>query len=301
MPGATGNIELITRYSPEILDEIFAQEAVTTVLEGNNALLRFVNAKTVMIPEYVIDGLGDYSRKDGFPDGDIDLTWTPYTLTKDRGRGFSIDAMDDEESAGLAFGRLQSEFTRTRVVPEVDAYRLSTLFANAISENVVTKKIAANTIIKEWNEAIKVFQDNEVPIQDMILFVSTEVDMLIKNTTELQRQITQTDYKSEQGITFKVRMYEDIPIIVVPKARFKTAYTFGANGFEPLVDALDMNYMFVYKNAALPVKKHEKIRVFAPDTYQKKDAWLFQYRLYHDIFTPKNKKLGIFVSVAPAV
>lgn len=30
MPGATGNIELITRYSPETLDEIFAQEAVTT-------------------------------------------------------------------------------------------------------------------------------------------------------------------------------------------------------------------------------------------------------------------------------
>ncbi len=44
----------------------------------------------------------------------------------DRGRAFSVDAMDNEETAGIAFGRLASEFIRTKVVPELDAFRFAT-------------------------------------------------------------------------------------------------------------------------------------------------------------------------------
>ena len=44
----------------------------------------------------------------------------------DRARLFCVDTMDNEETAGLAFARLASEFIRTRVVPELDAFRLAT-------------------------------------------------------------------------------------------------------------------------------------------------------------------------------
>src|SRR5699024_5260328 len=43
----------------------------------------------------------------------------------DRGRMFTVDAMDNIESAGIAFGRLSGEFLRTKVVPEIDAWRLA--------------------------------------------------------------------------------------------------------------------------------------------------------------------------------
>ena len=33
--------------------------------------------------------------------------------------------MDDEETAGAAFGRLAGEFVRTKVAPEMDAFRFS--------------------------------------------------------------------------------------------------------------------------------------------------------------------------------
>ena len=38
---------------------------------------------------------------------------------------YAIDNMDNEETAGIAFGRLAGEFIRTKVVPELDAYRFA--------------------------------------------------------------------------------------------------------------------------------------------------------------------------------
>jgi hypothetical protein len=37
------------------------------------------------------------------------------------------------------------------------------------------------------------------------------------------------------------------------------------------------------------------MKVFDPDVNQAKDAWLFQYRLYHDAFVYDNKVKGIYL------
>ena len=57
----------------------------------------------------------------------------------DRGRKFSVDAMDNEETAGLAFGKLASEFIRTKAVPEMDAVRFASYAAiNGIGSKTET-------------------------------------------------------------------------------------------------------------------------------------------------------------------
>ena len=38
------------------------------------------------------------------------------------------------------------------------------------------------------------------------------------------------------------------------------------------------------------------IKIFSPDENQKLDAWLFQFRLYHDAFVYENKVKGIYLS-----
>ena len=53
--------------------------------------------------------------------------------------------------------------------------------------------------------------------------------------------------------------------------------------------------MAVHYNAALPIKKHAPVRVFTPEQNQDKDGWKFQTRIYHDIFVPKNKTVGIYL------
>lgn len=296
------SIELIKKYAHENLDKIFLMESVTGILENRTGIkLKPVenDAKTVYIPDLVMSGLGNYSTTNGFPTGDITLKWTPYQCNMDRGRGFQIDAVEDAESAGITSANLMAEFERTKVIPEVDAYRLSKLYANAVEENIKSETIPANEIIKKFNDIIQYFQDEEIPTQNVVFFISSEIEKAIKNTAELSKQITQIDYKAGD-ITFKVNSYEGIPLITVPKARFKSEYTFGESGFAPSADAVDMSILAVHTNAALPYKKHEKVRVFSPDINQSADAWLFQYRLYHDIITPKNKQKGIYIITKPS-
>ncbi len=73
--------------------------------------------ETNVIPKMSMDGLGDYSRSGGFVGGDADLTWQTHTFSQDRGRAFQVDNMDNEETAGVAFGKLAGEFIRTKVSP----------------------------------------------------------------------------------------------------------------------------------------------------------------------------------------
>lgn len=297
-------IGLISKYSPEILDEIFQKEAVTAILERDSGLLKFTSAKTVLIPRIELDGLGDYTRANqdgyGYSAGSVDVTWEPHTLTKDRGKQFIVDTMDDEETAGILVGNILDEFVRTKEVPEVDAYRLSKLYSLAYPDQIVTETIAANTIISKFNAAFQVFADLEIPEEEQILYVSNSVLTLIRNTTELEKRLSQGDYRSPAGLTFTVTKYEGRPIIAVPKRRFYTSYVFGDNGFAPATGANELNFLLVHFNAALPIKKHQVLKVFGPDVVQDFDGYKLNHRLYHDIFVPLNKRVAIYASVSEA-
>ena len=84
------------------------------------------NTNEIIIPKISMDGLADYSRNSGYVAGDVTLTNETVTFNYDRGRKFTIDSMDNEETAGVAFGKLASEFIRVKVVPEMDAFRFAT-------------------------------------------------------------------------------------------------------------------------------------------------------------------------------
>ena len=50
--------------------------------------------------------------------------------------------------------------------------------------------------------------------------------------------------------------------------------------------------------SVLQVTKMALPKVFTPDENQTKDAWKFQYRLYHDAMAYENKVNGIYVHKA---
>lgn len=118
------------------LDEVYALASLTADLDGDTSLVQAgANANEIIIPKMSMDGLGDYDRNSGYTSGDVTLTNETVTMNYDRGRKFSIDNMDDEETAGVAFGRLASEFVRTKATPEIDAFR----FAKYAGTNGISK------------------------------------------------------------------------------------------------------------------------------------------------------------------
>ena len=287
-------ITTIQKYLP-LLDQVYAVASCSAILDTPNALVReTADAKTVLIAETSMSGLGDYSRADGFVSGDLTLEWKPYTFEHDRGRTFQIDAMDDAETMGLAFGSLASEFIRIKVTPEIDAVRFAKYATNA--GTVVSADLTNKNTISAISTAETAMEEKEVSLANCVLFVTPTCYGNVKDDTEhFQRTLVPSENPNRNFGTF-----DEMPIAKVPQTRFYTAVTLSdgktnpAGGYTKAEGAKDINFMIIDRASVIQLIKHGKIRVFDPDTNQSADAYKVDYRVYHDAWVLNNKKNGIY-------
>ena len=280
-------IQTITKYIP-LLDQVYAVASCSAILDTPNALVReTADAKTVLIAETSMSGLGDYSRADGFQTGDLSLTWKSYTFEHDRGRSFHIDAMDDAETMGLAFGSLASEFIRVKVTPEIDAVRFAKYATNA--GETVAATLTNKTTVAAIATAEVAMEEKEVALNNCVLFMTPTVYGYVKDDTDhFQRTLTPSENPNRNFGSF-----DEMPIVKVPQTRFYTEVTLG-DGYAKAEGAKDINFMIVDRASVVQLIKHGKVRVFDPDTNQSADAYKVDYRIYHDAWVLNNKKNGIY-------
>ena len=287
-------ITTIQKYIP-LLDQVYAVASCSAILDTASALVReTADAKTVLVAETSMSGLGNYSRADGFESGDLTLTWKPYTFEYDRGRTFQIDAMDDAETMGLAFGSLASEFIRIKVTPEIDAVRFAKYAANA--GETVAATLTNKTTVSAIATAEVAMEEKEVALANCVLFVTPTVYGYVKDDTDhFQRTLVPSENPNRNFGSF-----DELPIVKVPQTRFYTAVTLNdgktqaAGGYVKGAEAKDINFMIIDRASVIQLIKHGKIRVFDPDTNQSADAYKVDYRVYHDAWVLNNKKNGIY-------
>ncbi|MEG2653168.1 MAG: hypothetical protein RSA17_06285 [Ruthenibacterium sp.] len=164
-------IALAKAYVP-MLDEVYAAASLTAKLDGATELCREgAAANELIVPMLTMQGLGAYSRNDGYAAGDVTMTSETVQCGFDRGRMFSVDNMDNAETAGLAFGRLAGEFIRTRVAPELDAYRFAQYASKAGVAKVAGALAAGKDVLAALRVAMNAMDDAEVPPEDRHLFI----------------------------------------------------------------------------------------------------------------------------------
>lgn len=307
----------IEKYMQNAIDTVFAEDSKTKILENGSKFIdvNFKEAGYVKVMSLLMDGLSDYYRvnsgvtasdnvhyqggsADGYKKGNAEGSWEIFQLNYDRGKQFQIDNMDDEESAGLIIGNLLTEFLRTKVVPEVDAVRFSKMAkkCSATLGNLKTAQtINDNEIIKEFNTAFEWLTEHEVPSDEQVIFVNPSIMTKIRNTTELYKKLSQTEYKGD--VSFKIETYEGRPIIEVPSSRFFTDVICGDNGYYASATSKVINYMVVSKKAIVPIVKLQKSKIWTPEQVQDFDGYKVNFRMYHDVIIPKNKIAGVYVSV----
>ena len=291
------SIALASRYLP-ILDEIYKAESKSAILDTAAERVRWEGAKTAYLFATAPVGLGDYSRNAGFVPGDVTGTWEAYQITQDRGRSFMVDVMDNDETLGMAFGTLVGEFERTKVVPELDAYRFAKYAAGAAAAHKDTESLStAAQVIASIDEATEKLDDAEVPYEGRILFVNPTTYKLFKAA------ISRYTMNRDGDVNYNIEMYNDMRVITVPSGRFNTVCTLaqptdhdGAGGYTAAGSTI--NYMIVHPSATLQVVKHAVPRIFSPEVNQEADAWKFDYRVYHDCWVETQKNTGIYVSAA---
>lgn len=287
------SIALAQKFQP-ILDEIYKRESLTARMDSLTKPVNFAGANVVQVFKTDPIGLGTYNRVSGYPAGQVVGTWETLTLEIERGRAFTIDRMDDEETLGMAFGTLVSEFMRTEVAPELDAYRFSK-YASTASINAATPgTLDANGIIKALDDAKLELDKDEVPSEGRLLYISDNCLNLLES--KVSRFLS-----NENNVDKRVTSYNGMQVIMVPQTRFYRGVTLNAGA---AVDAggysktsgtgKDINFMIVHPSAVLQIAKHESLKVFTPDENQTTDGWLIQYRIYHDAFVYANKVNGIY-------
>lgn len=283
-------ITLFKKYI-DLLDEVYKNSAKTSVLDGDMKLVQMgANANEIVIPKISMDGLADYSRNSGYVDGDVTLTNETVQFNYDRGRAFSVDAMDNEETAGVAFGKLSSEFIRTKVIPEMDAFRFATYAGIEGISKVEAGTALANgeAVIAALRAASTKMDEDEVPMENRILFITPTLHGMIQDLDTT---------KSREVLS---RFSETV---LVPQTRFYTAISLlnGTSenelvgGYKKADEAADINFMVIHKPAILQYTKHTVNKVISPAENQHADAWKFPYRAYGLADAYENKVAGIYL------
>ena len=275
MPNA---ITLAQQFVP-LLDETYQLASLTADLDGNADLVRQgANANELIIPMLSMQGLGDYSRNDGYVKGDVTLTNETVKCNFDRGRMFTVDTMDNLETAGIAFGQLAGEFIRTKVAPE----------ETGISKVAAGASLADGAaVIAALRAAITKMDEDEVPANERYLYITPLLLGYVQDMdTTKSREVMQNFAK----------------VVKVPQSRFYTAIEQKsgktgeeAGGYAKAEGGKDINFMILHKPALIQFSKHIAPKIIEPGANQDGDAYKFGYRQVAIADVYKNKVAGIYL------
>jgi hypothetical protein len=281
-------IALAMKYVP-LLDEVYKISSVTAQLDGNPDLVRQgANANELIIPKISMQGLGEYSRNSGYVNGDVTLTNETVRCNFDRGRMFNVDAMDNMETAGIAFGQLAGEFIRTQVTPELDAFRFASYAGTAgISSAAATLATGAD-VIAALRAAITQMDEDEVPATDRRLFITPSLLGLIQDMDTTKSREVMQNFSAQTK---------------VPQTRFYTAITQydgktsgeEAGGYVKAANGLNINFMIIHRPALIQFTKHQAPKIITPEQNQDADGYKFGYRQVGIADVYENKVAGIYM------
>lgn len=283
------SIALFKQYVP-LLDKVYQEASKTAVLDGNPDLVQAgANANELIIPKISMNGLGDYSRNSGYVHGDVTLTNETVVCNFDRGRMFTVDAMDNIETAGIAFGQLSGEFIRTKVVPELDAFRFACYAGTEGISRVAAGAALADgaAVVTALRAATNRMDEDEVPMEGRYLFI----------TPTLYGMIQDLDTTKSREVMSRFAGFTQ-----VPQTRFYTAIEQlsggageEAGGYRKAEDGKEINFLIVHKDAPIQFTKHLAPKVVSPEANQDADAWKFGYRMVGIADAYENKVAGIYL------
>lgn len=281
------------RYLP-ILDEIYIENAKTSILTGsNNQVKPGLNEGEVQIAKRTVTGLGDFSRSGsesttasyGYTEGQLSVTWETIKYDKERSATFRIDRLNNNETMDIAFGGLAEQFIKEKVVPETDAARIAAISNVAIENggNAYGEMLTGANVIAALRAGINYLEDNEVG-SEWILFIKSAYLGMIQDMDS---------FASKEAL----QAFSDI--ITVPSNRMYSSITLNsgatAYGYAKASDSVNVDFLIVAKNSVV-VDTLQYLKYFSPDADQFGDAHVFKYRnynLYGRVLD--NKVKGVYV------
>jgi hypothetical protein len=265
----------------------------------NNSLVKWVNSKTIQVPNISTGGMVDvnrdaissFSRK-------VDNNWVPYTLTHDREFSTLVDPVDiDEANMAVTIANITNTFNREQKVPEMDKYMASKLYSGYVAAGGVidTTVLTVANILTIFDSFMEQQDDAEVPQEGRVLYVTPQVNTLLKNAQQIQRQL-QVGGGGSDSVGRSVRSLDEVTIVIVPSSRMKSLYNFTTGAIAD-VAAKQINMIMIHSTVLYSPQKYEFVSLDEP-TAKTGGKWLYYERKYWDVFVIALKKDGIKINAS---
>lgn len=286
-------INYVDKYGKE-LDQKLVFGTLTQELETTNLL--WIDAKTFKIQTITTTGLKPHTRNKGYNEGSVSNENTPYTITFDRDVELYVDVMDTDESGqALSAANVTKELNQRHTGPEVDAYRFSKL-ATAAADNGFSKDeaITKDNVFETLKLAIR--KVKKYGTQNLVMYVSPDVMYALEMCKEFTRNIEVQNIAGPSTLETRISKIDGVRLVEVEaEERFFDTFDF-TDGFKATPTAKKLNYLLVNKGSVIGGIKHSSIYLHKPGSVGQGDGWLYQYRVYHDIFVLEQQKDGIIAS-----
>ncbi|MHC5227572.1 hypothetical protein ACYSNW_04745 [Enterococcus sp. LJL99] len=280
-----------------LYEQKLTQETLTSLIETPE--VNWLNAQSFETTTIETSGYKSHTRDKGFNSGKMENKKQVYTLEFDRDIEFYVDIADeDETNQDLAAARVSGTFVTENAGPEVDAYRFSKMATAAIAEGkTANTKLTVDNVYSVLKAAILPLR--KYGAGNIVGYLSSETMDLLERSKEFTRNITNQNV-GMTALESRITSLDGVILVEVwDTDRFATKFNF-TEGFVKAADGLDIDFLLVVKQAVIAKAKFNSIYLFAPGTHTEGDGWLYQNRLYHDLFVLKSRKDALYVHTKEA-
>lgn len=269
----------------------------------NTRKYKIVDAKTIKIPLLSTGGRVDGDRtKIGDFSQNFSNDWETKTLTNHRIWQTLVHPQDVNQTNMVAsISNITKVMNETKKFPELDAMMFSTIYSLRNAQKAITAETAdltANTVLTKFDAMMDAMDEALVPVSGRILYCDTYTKTLIDNAIAIVRN------NGDKKLVRSVSRIEEVDIVSVPTALFKTEYTFNDGktsgqtdgGFVAKSTAKDIAMILLHPSAILPIVSYSFAQLQPPSALSQ-GKYVYFEESFEDVFILNKRVDAIQICV----
>jgi hypothetical protein len=260
----------------------------------SNSTIQFDGAKHIKVPRLKIDeGRRDRARRTMTqPAANYSNDWDSYELTNERYWSTLVDPSDvDESNMVVSIANITKQFNLDEKMPEMDRQMFSKLYQEkeaAADGGIHTDTLTEANILEVFDGMMANFDEARISGAGRILYVTPQVNSMLKRADALNRQINLSDAGNLKRSVYSL---DDVTIKVVPSDLMQTAYDFTV-GSKIKDDAKQIEMFLIFNGVQIAPQKYSFVGFDAPSAANSGN-YLYYEQSYDDVLLLKTKTAGI--------
>lgn len=269
----------------------------------NTRKYKIVDANTIKIPLLSTGGRVDGDRtKIGDFSQNFSNEWETKTLTNHRIWQTLVHPQDVNQTNMVAsISNITKVMNETKKFPELDAMMFSTIYSLRNAQKAITAETAeltASTVLTKFDAMMDAMDEALVPVSGRVLYCDTYTKTLIDNAIAIVRN------NGDRKLVRSVSRIEEVDIVSVPTALFKTEYTFNDGktsgqtdgGFVAKSTAKDMAMILLHPSAILPIVSYSFAQLQPPSALSQ-GKYVYFEESFEDVFILNKRVDAIQICV----